>query len=67
MTNSDKNDASKTAREVQFAEREKVLAEVMEKNWVVLRALALADQLPEADVQTLLRIAEQQAAERVSR
>jgi hypothetical protein len=36
---------------------------VMEKDWVVLRALALGDQHPDADVDTFLRMAREQRQE----
>jgi hypothetical protein len=38
--------------------------EVMERDWVALRALALADQYPELDVETRIEMARKQAASR---
>jgi len=47
-----------------FAGETKILDQIMEDDWVVLRALALGDQFPDADVETLLRMAEEQSAAR---
>ena len=38
--------------------------EIMEKDWVALRALALGDQHPELDVTARLKIAEQEKRNR---
>ena len=41
-----------------------IMCQVMQKNWVVLRALALGDQYPELDVEACIAMAERQRAER---
>lgn len=38
--------------------------QIMEDDWIVLRALALGDQYPEAAVEALLEMARQQARDR---
>jgi len=43
-----------------FERQMAVARQVMDKNWVVLRALALGDQYPEAEVATLIEMAEGQ-------
>jgi hypothetical protein len=41
-----------------------IAREVMDDDWVVLRALALGDQHPDMDVGTLLKMARAQAMDR---
>ena len=41
-----------------------IMRQVMDKDWVVLRTLALGDQYPELDVEALIAMVERQRAER---
>jgi hypothetical protein len=46
-------------------ERQMTIArKIMDERWVALRALALGDMYPDADVETLLEMASKQAAAR---
>ena len=54
----------KPNRREDFGRQMDIARAVMEKDWVALRTLALRDQYPETDLETLLKIAEEQAAAR---
>ncbi len=41
-----------------------VARKIMDERWVALRALALGDRYPDADAETLVKMAEEQAADR---
>jgi hypothetical protein len=47
-----------------FEQQMELAGKIMDKDRVVLRALALGDQHPDADVNTLLEIAREQATNR---
>ena len=54
---------SESSPEERRVEQMEVLRRVMDKDWVVLRALALADQHPDVDIEALLEMARKQGGE----
>ncbi|HEX5257732.1 MAG TPA: hypothetical protein VFW35_02995 [Sphingomicrobium sp.] len=50
-----------------FERQMAVARQIMEKDWVALRALALGDQYPELDVDTRIKMAKQEKRERNER
>jgi hypothetical protein len=58
------NKSTSSAADGDFERQMAVAREIMEKDWVALRALALGDQHPELDVTARLKIAEQEKRKR---
>jgi hypothetical protein len=63
---SEQRETNKSGRPVEpeFAKQMEVARKIMDERWITLRALALADQYPDADAETLVKMAEEQARER---
>jgi hypothetical protein len=59
--------AMASAAATDFERQMAAAREIMEKDWVALRALALGDQHPELDVEARIKVAEQQKRERDER
>jgi hypothetical protein len=54
--------SSDDEREQRSVDQMRLAREVMDRDWIVLRALALGDQHPDIDVETLIDLAREQAA-----